>query len=205
MKKLKVFLTGAMAFAMMMPMGMTAVNAAESDPDSGDYNSQTDVSFDDRNIIPDPDHPESPEWGIQIPSTVKLTKNNVGADNGVDVSVKMVTMAEDGELTDSSVKVWVKSGNVYKLKDTTTTQLRYGLTYTQSGAIGADVSITDKTSNANGYLQVADITGAKSDNTKATVEGKAYLLQTPTKSGNLTDTLTYVVTTGSTSAPSTGK
>lgn len=203
MKKLKMVLTGAMAFAMMMPMAMTGVNAeAESDPTSNDYNSKTDVSFDDRNIIPDPDNPESPDWGVQIPSTVKLTKDNVGATNGIEVNLKMVTMAVDGTLTDDKVHVYVASKNIYKLKDATDTtkQLRYGIGYTKSGTMGADVTITDKTTNASEYLKVAEFSGAKTDSTKAEAKGKAYLLQTPTKSGNLTDTLTYIVST-KTSAP----
>ncbi|MGX8850575.1 hypothetical protein [Amedibacillus sp. YH-ame10] len=193
MKKLKVFLTGAMAFAMMMPMALTGVSAKESDPTSTDYESSAEVNYDTRNVIPDPDNPTDPDWGVQIPESVKLTKDTKAEASGVDVSVSLVAI-NGGTITKDPVDVYVRSANGYQLDSgvATNRKVAYAVKY-------ETVAELNTTTNGKNFMKIATLKDSDTPaDVKLTEKGKAYLLGTATKTTAYKDTLVYVVTTNGT-------
>lgn len=84
---------------------------------------ETALTYDSRNHIPDPDHPEQPKWAVVIPSAIYFTDS----DKVVDVGVELVDK-NSGLVPDTEVTVEVTSANGYKLKNGTD-EISYALVY----------------------------------------------------------------------------
>ena len=67
MKKMNKLAVGFMAMALAAPMFTVGVNAASTS--TGTAN----VSYNNTNEVPDPDHPDNPQWAVTIPSSVVFT------------------------------------------------------------------------------------------------------------------------------------
>lgn len=134
------------------------------------------VTYNNQNVITDPDNPGAPQWQVAIPSGINFTEDKKTAD----VSVELQKM-DGNPYTDAglNVAVKIKSKNSYALKKNNSNST---LDYT--------VSYGDKTMVKND--QVQDIgTLNDSENKKS---GLAKLSDgVATELGNHTDTLTYTV------------
>ena len=107
----------ALAMGLMIPALSMNVIATEG-------TGETPVTYDNRNYIPDPDHPTDPQWAVTIPSTINFTDDN----KKIDATVELVSK-NGGSLPTSDVTVSVESKNNYKLKngnDAVSYQLVYG-------------------------------------------------------------------------------
>lgn len=168
MKKL---LTGITAAA--LTFGAIAPSMSVFAAEKGEKN--VPVTYDNRNIIPDPDNPNDAAWGVVVPTAIAFT------DTKTEVAANVELVGMNGhvisELGDKfSVNVKVKSANGMKLVYDTDS-LGYTLAYGDVDVIGT----TD--------VPVADLTVAAPEKVgKATFNGdKAKKL------GNHTDTLTYTI------------
>lgn len=130
----------------------------------------TPVTYDNRNEIPDPDSPITPEWAVTIPSTVSFSDDR----KVIDTSVELISK-NGGVLPTEDVSVTVASTNNYKLK-------------MGSEAVSYKLIYTDTMDN-EGMTTVAKL---NKENVKQ--EGKAVLgKDKASKLGEYTDTLTYSV------------
>lgn len=137
---------------------------------AADQTGITSVTYDNRNNVPDPENPDTPQWAVTIPSAVTFTDDNKIIDASVELMAK-----NGGSLPITDVTVTVASANNYKLKNGGD-ELGYKLIY-------ADTTMTDVNTEA---------AKLKESNTKQ--EGKAVLGgDMASVRGSYTDTLTYTI------------
>lgn len=163
--KAKRMLAGVLAAGMVCAVPVTTAWAAKE-------SKGTDVFYDNRNIIPNPDpmDPTNPEWVVSIPSSIHFTD----ANKEIDASVELI---EKTGLPANDVTVTVKSAKGYKLAltgnaDPVDYMLSYGSTVMSAGI---DDTVAILTAQAPKQAGTARLTG------KATAPGTH------------TDVLTYTV------------
>lgn len=154
-----------LAVGLLLPSALAPVAAKEG-------TGTTPVTYDNRNYIPDPENPDSPEWAVAIPTSINFTDDN----KEIDASVELVTRGPNGKLPTDSVKVSVQSANGYKLKNGVE-EISYKLTYdaTLSGTTKSDIAIltssaTKKTGTAILGSEVAKTRGAYTDRLTYTID-----------------------------------
>lgn len=156
--------------ALVLGVLVTPVSAAET--------SDVPVSYDNRNVIEDPNG----VWGVVVPTAVTFTDTKT--TQNVDVELVGMNGYTLTDFTNPSfaVNVDLKSLNSYKLLNGTI-EAEYNVVYgslTLDNANAAEASIATLTATANEQT------------------GTANLTKKPTAKGTYTDTLTYTVTaTGS--------
>lgn len=161
-----------MAAALMAATAMTGVSstfAAEGTKD-------VPVTYDNRNIIPDPDHPDGAEWGVVVPTAIVFTDTNKQRDADVElVGMNGHKIDELSDAFEATVRVKSKNGMLLKLADGSDA-VDYTLNYEGTGVTGTtDVDIATLTK------------AAPLKDGKANLVGEAKIL------GDHTDTLTYTV------------
>lgn len=162
-----------MAAALMAATAMTGVSSAFAAEGTKDVP----VTYDNRNIIPDPDNPDNAEWGVVVPTAIVFTETVKERDADVElVGMNGHTITELSDDFAATVKVKSKNGMLLQLTDGSD-QVSYTLDYEGTG-------VTGKTD-----VDIASLT--KADALKT---GKAKLAGEATKLGDHTDTLTYTVT-----------
>lgn len=176
MKAKQLFLS-ALAVGLILPAVAGTVNAADSTP------TNVPVTYDNRNIIPDPDRPQYAEWGVSIPTAIKFTDSTTV----VDTSLELVHLNGSTTFVDKNIDVSVQSTNSFDLKLNGTDDT-YKVPYT----LMYENQPVTKDNNAH---SVATLNGGGS--TVVTFkEGKAVLGEVKvSKRGEYSDTLTYVVST----------
>jgi len=163
MRKLNKILAGTLAVALSVPVMTMPVFAAAG-------TGTTPVSYDNRNMIPDPDNPADPQWAVLVPSAIKFTDEQ----KTVDTTIELTGMNGKPLAAGLSVDVTVASTNGYTLNNNDGSQkLAYEL-YSEGTLVTADADTVAK-------LSAAD--------TKR--PGNAVLKGTATSLGSYTDTLTY--------------
>lgn len=169
MSKTKKVLAGAFAIALAAPMFATPVFAATE-------TGTADVSYDNTNSIPDPEHPDQPGWAVKIPSTIVFTDANPLLNVGVELIA-----VHGGTLPTTDVTVTVASANAYKLQLGTagTDDVPYVLQY-------GGTTMNNTTHKTVGTL----------NQTTTTIAGTATLNGTAQQTGDHTDTLTYTIDNG---------
>lgn len=164
MNKKKILL-GTLLLGTMMTTSFGTVLAA---PGTG----ETPVAYDNRNDIPDPENPDTPEWAVTIPSAITFTDDN----KVIDASVELVAKGSSTTLPTDDISVTVESLNNYKLKngaDEISYKLKYG---------GTEMSDT--------VTAVATL-----NDTAPTKSGQAILgSESASARGTYSDTLTYTIT-----------
>lgn len=152
-----------MAAGLIIPTTVGSVLAADETKD-------TPVTYDNRNYIPDPENPDTPNWAVTIPSQINFTDD----DKEIDASVELVSK-NGGALPTGNVTVTVGSANDYKLKNGDDA-VSYKLFY-------SDAVMT------SGNKEVATL-----NNTATSQTGKAVLGNDKASTrGSYTDTLTYTI------------
>lgn len=101
--KAKKLLLSALAVGLILPAAAGSVIAAEK-------SETTPVTYDNRNYIPDPEHPDTPKWAVTIPSAINFTDEN----KEIDATVELVSK-NGGSLPSADITVEVSSANAYKL------------------------------------------------------------------------------------------
>lgn len=164
MKKTSKILTSSIAFTLVMTFTSGSIFATK------EGSTETNVAYDNRNVIPDPEHPEDPDWAVIVPKTITFKEK----DDRVSVDVTIVK--KNGELptaaNPASVSVSSMNGYLLEFEDQ---KLDYSLVYER-------VSMKEN----NGI--VGDLY-----KDKELIEGAAILNQAATKTGLYEDTLTYRV------------
>ena len=169
-KQLVMGLATAMAFTMS---GVSAFAATTGDK-------EVPVTYDNRNIIPDPENPgETAQWGVSVPTAIVFTVT--AKTKMADVELMGINGGKLSDLSDTfEVEVKTKSKNGMKLyldaagKDDVAYTLAYGgtsLTGTTESKIATLMKTPDKAKQA----------------------GTATLTGTATKLGSHIDTLTYTI------------
>jgi len=160
MRKLNKILAGTLAVALSVPVMTMPVFAAAG-------TGTTPVSYDNRNMIPDPDNPADPQWAVLVPSAIKFTDEQ----KTVDTTIELTGMNGKPLAAGLSVDVTVASTNGYTLNNEDDSQkLAYEL-------------------YAEGTLVTDTVATLTDTNTKK--PGNAVLKGTATSLGSYTDTLTY--------------
>lgn len=172
-KQLVMGLAAAMAFGVAMG-GVSSVHAA-----TGDDNRDVTVSYDNRNVIPDPDKPAGTEdWAVAVPSSIVFTDaQKTRTDVGVElIGYNGATLADvDAAHPGLSVNVKTKSLNGMTL-NMGNDKVAYTLDYDGTAVTGT----TD--------TGIADLTVATNKK-----DGTATMTGTATQMGTHTDTLTYTI------------
>lgn len=180
MKTLNKLMATTMALAVAAPVLTSSIFAA----DGTEGTDTTEVTYNNATIIPDPDHPTTATWGVEIPKVIAFTDNvkTISADVKLtDLSVESIPNYPAG-----GVKVTVKSKNSFLLSLPDTEEkddIPYTMTYKKSGSDELKLQKVN-TPQEIGTLNATD--------TK-TIKGSATMLGTATKTGNHSDTLTYTI------------
>lgn len=171
MKAKKLFLS-ALTIGLVIP-GMAATASAK------DGTGSTPVTYENRNYIPDPDDPDSPEWAVAIPSAINFTDDN----KKIDASVELVQL-NGGALPTSDVTVTVKSAEGYKLKSSVKPEeaLSYKLMYGGKEMSASEMTVAVFTSGGDKRQEGTALLGNDKASFKDTYK----------------DTLTYTVSTTTT-------
>lgn len=132
------------------------------------------VTYNNQNVITDPDNPGAPQWQVAIPSGINFTEDKKTAD----VSVELQNMEGDPYTSgDLKVNVKVKSANSYELvKDSSRVgyKLAYGDTVMTKNALDQEVgTLTNVQQKKEGLATLGD--------------------DVATELGKHVDTLTYTV------------
>lgn len=164
--KTKKIIAAMMVVGLMAPATIAKVFAT-------DGTGETPVTYDNRTYIPDPDHPDAPEWAVTIPSSISFTDDN----KDIDTTVELVTLRDGAVLPAQDITVSVTSQNNYKLKNGSA-EISYKLIYGQK-EMSKDVT------------EIAKLKDTVSKQSGHAVLGND---KTPAR-GSYTDTLTYTIST----------
>lgn len=137
------------------------------------------VTYNNQNVVTDPDNPGAPQWQVSIPSGVNFTEDK----KIVDVSVELQDMSGVAITSQDnlSVNVKIKSQNGYALKKGS------------SSSVGYSVAYGNKTmqKQANTDEAIGDLVGKDGENK---INGLATLgADVATELGKHVDTLTYTI------------
>lgn len=163
-------LTGAMVMSTVAPMSVHAAPGTQK-------TQEVPVSYTAGTIIPDPEAPNNPKWGVALPTAVSFNDALKTADAGVSLQKLGGATAYE---TGLSVEVKVKSANGYTVNDGDTVdadKVAYGLTY--------------GTTTVNSGTSETLIATLAADNESVT--GTAELTGTATSTKEHTDKLTYLI------------
>lgn len=134
------------------------------------------VTYNNQNVIPDPDNPGAPQWQVAIPSGINFSESKKTADVGIELQNPDGTVYD--QLDNLNVQVSVQSEKGYKLVKNTS-EVGYDLSYgdkTMAKAVATDEEIA--------ILSKAEVSKA----------GLARLSDDVAKElGKHTDKLTYTV------------
>lgn len=170
-------LAAAMAFGVAMG-GVSSVHAA-----TGEDSRDVPVTYDNRNVIPDPDQPAgSEDWAVAVPSSIVFTDDNKTRTNvGVELIGYNGSSLDDVELAHPGLSVNVKTQSTNGMTlNLGTDKVAYTLTY---GPEASKIEVTGKTDT-----EIADLTVAAPKK-----DGKAVMTGTATQMGVHTDTLNYTI------------
>lgn len=166
-KVLSLLAVGAITTSMLS--GVVA-NAATGSKD-------VEVTYNNQNVITDPDNPGSPEWQVAIPSGINFTEDKKTADVGIELQNPDGTTYDGGTL---SVQVSVQSENGYKLKKGMSSEVGYDLSYgdktmVKQAATDEEIAILSESSTSKAGLaklsdDVATELGKHTDKLTYTVE-----------------------------------
>lgn len=147
------------------------VSTLASDP------TQTDVAYDNRNAIPDPDNPTNPAWTLLVPSGITFRD-----DERVFKANVAIESVNEGNMPNYPVEVQVKSKNGYKLIQGSE-KLDYDLQYQIGG--------TWHSMYTNGTKFAILGTFDANSPSGTTIKGKAILSGIATQTGKYFDTLLF--------------
>lgn len=166
-KILSLLAVGAITTSMLSGVVANATAGVES-------GKNVEVTYNNQNVITDPDNPGAPQWQVAIPSGINFTEDKKIAD----ISVELQDMNGDAYTSSGlNVKVGIASENGYKLKKGVS-EVSYKVAY--------DEVITGTAS------QKTDIGTLNSSKNK--IDGLATLgEEVATELGKHVDTLTYTV------------
>ena len=179
MKTLNKLMATTMALAVAAPVLTSSIFAA----DGREGTDTTEVTYDNSTIIPDPDHPITATWGVEIPKVIAFTDK--AKTISADVKLSNLSVDGDAQYPENGVKVTVKSKNSFllSLPSDEKDDIQYNMTYKNSDANDLTLERVN-TSQEIGILKSP---------TAETIKGTATMLGTATMTGNHSDTLTYTI------------
>ena len=179
MKTLNKLMATTMALAVAAPVLTSSIFAA----DGREGTDTTEVTYDNSTIIPDPDHPITATWGVEIPKVIAFTDK--AKTISADVKLSNLSVDGDAQYPENGVKVTVKSKNSFllSLPSDEKDDIQYTMTYKTSG--GTDLKLERN--------DTAQEIGTLMPTSAEKIKGTATMLGTATKTGNHSDTLTYTI------------